>query len=257
MPETARALLLASFCACLGALAACGGGSSSSGTTGGGSSTGGGGTTGGGCAQALCNGVCCTTGDECIGNACCAQAQACGAACCASGDECIANTCCAQAQSCGTTCCASGAVCVADQAGNHSCATSCTDSSQCPTDSPCCAPLTNGGSACLANGVVQGQECRCTTGSECSSGCCAPAVDSSGNPIGPYICKANDGAPYDCCEGSTSCTGGTNNCCAIDSSGNYVCSAPCTNASNCGAAKCDTLTLAAFSSCSGTTFCGP
>jgi hypothetical protein len=57
-------------------------------------------------------------------------------------------------------------MCVVDAQGNESCAATCTD-----TDS----------SACI-DGTV-----------------CSPLPDSSGFPVGPYVCKANDGESYDGC----------------------------------------------------------
>ncbi|MHB1843215.1 MAG: hypothetical protein ACYCWW_00090 [Deltaproteobacteria bacterium] len=141
-----------------------------------------------------------------------------------------------------------------DQAGNQACAVSCTGPSQCAASTPCCAPLPAGGSACIGNGVFQGQTCRCSVSNDCSGGCCAPQTDSSGNPIGPYICKANDAAPYDCCTGfGNDC--GSGFCCVADSSGNEFCASQCTNDSQCGAAHCDQFNFS-HTSCGGPTACG-
>ena len=230
------------------------------------------------CCEAPCGSVCCSSGSVCVkdmaGNQTCAtvctDSTACPSAspCCAtlsdSNSACLANglvtgqtcSCPAGRTYCGSACCPAGQTCYEDSAGNPACVPTCTDSSSCPTASPCCSPLSNGQSVCIANGLVAGQECRCSTGSECSSGCCAPAIDKNGSPVGPYVCKANDGQPYDCCNGSVSCSGGSNNCCVSDAQGNEFCAEPCTNDSNCGAAHCDSLTPAALSSCSGSNFCG-
>ncbi len=207
------------------ALAACGGSGGTGGGNGGGS---GGGTTGGACATP------------------------CGSACCTSSQECISGACCSTP--CGSACCTSGSVCVKDSAGNQACAVSCTSGSQCPAATPCCAVLQGGGGACVGNGIVTGQACICTTGAECSTGCCAPLADSSGNPTGPYVCKANDGAHYDCCVGATVNCGG-NDCCVADSHGNEFCAEPCTNNSTCGSGHCDTFDFS-HTTCSGPTACG-
>ena len=175
---------------------------------------------------------------------------------CTAGETCLNGSCCQATSTCGSQCCSTGSVCVADTAGNRSCAQSCTSSSQCPTANPCCAVLNNGNAACVANGVVAGQQCRCATPAECTSGCCAPMTDTSGNPVGPLVCKPNDGQAYDCCFAPAvlSCAG--NYCCVADNAGNQFCSLPCTNGSNCGAAHCNNYNFS-HSSCSGPTACGP
>jgi hypothetical protein len=155
------------------------------------------------------------------------------------------------AEPCGSTCCQSGEVCV-----GGACTTACTASSQCPSSAPCCAVQSNGQSGCAPAG--QGQACRCTTSSDCAAtGCCAPLTNSAGDPVGPYVCKADDGNAYDCCTGAfTTC--GTNYCCVTDSNGNEFCATQCTSSANCGAAHCDPFTFGTFTTtCSGTTACGP
>jgi hypothetical protein len=88
--------------------------------------------------------------------------------------------------------------------------------------------------------AASGQYCRCSLASECPTGCCAPGTDSSGNPVGPYVCSLNDGAPYDCCNGTQACSG--TSCCATDPNGSALCVAPCTNDTTCGATHCDSYT---------------
>jgi hypothetical protein len=97
-------------------------------------------------------------------------------------------------------------------------------------------------------------QCTCAFGSDCNTGSCAPAIDALGNPIGPYVCKFNDGKLYDGCNGAAvECAVG---CCFEDSFQNLFCATECVNDSQCGAAKCQTYgndhTL-----CSGTLGCGP
>lgn len=167
------------------------------------------------------------------------------------GDQCIAGACCSKP--CAAVCCGASQTCYDDGVGNKSCATTCTTSSQCPAASPCCALLSNGGGACV--NAAGNAVCRCSVGSECGTGCCAPNVDASGNPVGPLVCKANDGAAYHCCNGLTTCTGST--CCGRDANGNNTCIAPCTNDSQCGASHCRTYTLPAFSTCATKLGCGP
>jgi len=212
--------------------------------------------TNGACAATACSpsnlSGACPAGQSCLNGSCCQASSVCGSACCSAGQACIGGQCCSNP--CGSQCCSSGSVCVTDTAGNKSCAQSCTSSSQCPAASPCCAVLTGGGAACVANGVVTGQQCRCATTTECASGCCAPMTDASGNPVGPYVCKPNDGQPYNCCFGTTVCGG--NYCCVADSAGNQFCSLPCSSSSNCGAAHCNTYDFS-HTTCSGPTACGP
>jgi len=194
--------------------------------------------------------VSCSGGNESGGAPACSPSNPNGA--CSAGQTCISGQCCSAP--CGTQCCSSGSVCGSDTAGNNSCAQSCTSSSQCPAASPCCAVLNNGDAACVANGVVTGQQCRCTGPSECAGGCCAPMTDTSGNPVGPFVCKLNNGQPYNCCFGATTCAGNT--CCVADNYGNQFCSLPCTNSSNCGAAHCNVYNFS-HTTCSGPTACGP
>lgn len=127
----------------------------------------------------------------------------------------------------------------------------CSTSAECPSSTPCCMNALSGG-ICGPVGVY---ECRCTSGSECSSKACAPAVDSSGNPSGPYVCVPNDGAPYHGCSGFlTSCA--PEYCCFTDSNQNQFCSAPCSGDNQCGSATCNTYSNA-NTTCTGTLGCGP
>jgi hypothetical protein len=151
-------------------------------------------------------------------------------------------------------CCASGEVCV-DDGTEKTCAQPCSDSSSCPAESPCCTLLPGGMSGCLPNNVNATQQCLCTTSSECTSGACAPATDASGNPVGPYVCKANDGGGYDGCHGVfTTCAG--NYCCVEDTNSNEFCSIECTTDLDCGSAHCNPYSFS-VSSCSGPNACGP
>jgi len=176
----------------------------------------------------------------------------CGHGC--GSDACLAGSCCPAAQVCGDDCCSEGSVCVEDDLGNKSCAQACTSSDQCSDSAPCCAVLQDGTSACVAN-ASHGGQCRCTTGTECSSGACAPATDASGAPVGPYICVPNDGAPYDGCVGAfTDCAGAY--CCVADSYGNEFCAALCVSSSTCGGAECNAYDFS-HTTCGGPTACGP
>ena len=147
---------------------------------------------------------------------------------------------------CGAMCCTAGNVCLMDSMGNLMCYQSCTDSTQCPASARCCDAAVN---ACIPTGTTAA--CRCTAASTCMTGCCAPQLDTSGNPVGPYVCKKNDGALYDCCNGTQTCNQG---CCATSpaSNGSDVCVTQCTTMSQCGAATCQsgTWTVPTFSACS-------
>ena len=154
---------------------------------------------------------------------------------------------------CGVSPCVEGAICVTDPAtGNKACAQVCTTSSACPTANGCCTvvPGVTGSGACEPAGSWTGQECLCTTGTECSaaghagstSSCCAPVADANGNPTGPLICKPNDGKAYDCAAttSATECPAGF---CVSSNSGNgAICMEPCTSQSQCAdGATCQAL----------------
>lgn len=197
-----------------------------------------------------------------------ACAVPCGSSCCAGGETCLGAACCASSRVCGTSCCASGTTCYDDGAGNKKCVKYCTLSSECPPDATgttCCSALDTSGKcsntgttwACVPYGVqCSGKQiCRCAVGSDCQSGSCAPHVDpNTQQPIGPYVCKNNDGGLYNGCNGLTTCSGNT--CCVKDTNGNNFCANPCTNDSQCGAAHCNTYNFSG-STCSGPTACGP
>src|SRR4029079_4132384 len=118
---------------------------------------------------------------------------------------------------------------------------------------PCCALLTDGSGACSANPSAGEYLCRCTSRSECNAAC-GPNVDISGNPVGPNVCKANDGAPYNGCNGTVFCGSGT--CCFRHEHGNLFCARQCANDSQCGAAHCRTYDNS-NTICSGNRGCGP
>jgi hypothetical protein len=112
---------------------------------------------------------------------------------------------------------------------------------------------------CSSNQLCVGMsECLllCSYNSDClSSGVCAPFTNGSGNPVGPMICKPNDGALYDGCNGTTTCSGSA--CCVADAAGNRFCATPCIDATTCGAAHCNTYDFS-HSTCTGVTMaCGP
>lgn len=161
---------------------------------------------------------------------------------------------------CGSTCCTSSQTCVKDSSNNTFCAENCTDSSQCPSASPCCEPLGNTcvnvsdcPSVCTAVATSGSQACRCTTGSQCTTNCCAPATDSNNNLVGFSICQADLGGLYECCN-STPCFGATD-CCVVDGLGNRYCAEPCSSSSTCGAGQCDTDDFS-HTICSGNMACG-
>jgi hypothetical protein len=156
------------------------------------------------------------------------------------------------AKPCGGNCCEGAAICIDDENGNQLCATPCTSSAQCDGAHPCCAVLKNGGGACMPAGG--NYLCRCTTGVECQSGACGPAIDAQLNPVGPYVCRANDGKPYHGCNGATTCDSGY--CCMGDAVGNLFCASQCQNDSQCGKAHCQTYDNS-HTTCLGALACGP
>lgn len=104
-----------------------------------------------------------------------------------------------------------------------------------PCGSNCCTTT----EACSVEGAAPACVPICVTGSDCDTGCCAPATNANGDPVGPSICKQNDGKAYHCC-GSVglggSCEG--TNCCSTDAHNNNVCVRPCTTNQQCGAGHC-------------------
>jgi hypothetical protein len=144
----------------------------------------------------------------------------------------------------------------AGSGGSISFGQACKTSSDCPSDTPCCGDLSDH-PVCVAAGYVSTGlvACRCTVSAECSSGACAPKVDSDGAPVGPYVCVPNDdGAYHGCSKALSSCASGF--CCFTDENANEFCSEPCTSNSQCGAASCNTYS-GAHTLCGGTLGCGP
>jgi hypothetical protein len=162
---------------------------------------------------------------------------------------------CPTARVCEAACCGTDEVCIVE-AGVTRCAQSCTTSSECTVAMPCCSLLApaNGGSppakgACTSDVAA----CRCTTGRQCQSGSCSPALAADGTtPLGVNTCSANDGTPYDGCNGSQSCAGNT--CCVHDTNGNSFCAVICGNGTMCtGGAQCsNAYSIDFLSSCSTT-----
>jgi hypothetical protein len=106
---------------------------------------------------------------------------------------------------------------------------------------------------CTAVASSGSQACRCTTGSQCSTSCCAPAADSNNNLLGFSICQVDLGGLYECCN-STPCFG-VSDCCVVDALGNQYCAEPCSSSSTCGAGHCDTDDFS-HTICSGDMACG-
>jgi hypothetical protein len=122
---------------------------------------------------------------------------------------------------------------------------------------PCGTTCCPDGYAC--NVESNGPQCvqTCVTGKSCSSGCCAPATNAAGDPIGPYVCKPNDQKTYHCCDGVFSTCSG-NDCCVADSNDNHFCARPCQNSPQCGAARCVGYSFDLIrTTCKGPTACGP
>lgn len=123
-------------------------------------------------------------------------------------------------------------------------------------DGGCGTPCATG-EACSFAGPTPACVKTCRKSDDCASGCCAPATNAAGDPVGPYVCKQTDGSAYGCCSSVfTTCSGA--HCCVSDSDGNQFCARPCTSNGICGAANCTGYTFGTFSTtCSGDTACGP
>lgn len=168
-------------------------------------------------------------------------------------DGSIADGGCPTAQTCGSQCCDGAEVCAKDASGNPFCGRACVGGAECPMESSCCDPGPTGGKGGVCMPDI-GQQCLCTKTIDCTSNACAPAVDTSGNPTGPYVCVPNDGAPYTGCHGLMTC--GPPYCCVTDSNGNQFCATQCTADSTCGAGHCDTFDFSASSCTGGSKACG-
>lgn len=168
-------------------------------------------------------------------------------------DECIRQCCKGAAADCRAPDASAGAD-AAESDASHPAAS---DASTCarPCGSNCCQP----DEGCALGAGGQGQCVKtCATSADCPTGCCAPATNAQGDPVGPYICKPNDGNAYDCCFGVFN-TCGEGTCCVADSKGNKFCARQCLDNSHCGAARCEGFKFSFTSTtCSGQeTACGP
>jgi hypothetical protein len=219
------------------------------------------------CGSDGCGGSCgdCAAGSACNASGQCESSMA--AACsptnptgtCPAGQRCLNGECCAQP--CGSSCCNSSAICIRDAAGNQSCATRCTSTRECPAVAGrrCCSILVNSdGSTSDVGACIGASEtdavCRCSVGSDCASGSCAPQTTPDNVPVGPYICKQPACAPYQRC-GFGSCPEGY--CSMCDSRDNCFCAQRCTSAAMCGGTRCTTLARANGACSSSQTVCVP
>ena len=189
-----------------------GGGEAGSGGSGGSAGQGGAGGQGGvACAEALCGGKCCSAGTACVNGACCAKP-------------------------CASQCCGNNATCVQDAAGNESCMVACADASGCPASAKYCVALQDAQGAFAGGGCFSdatGMTLLCANASHClANQACAPNA-ASDVPVGPFICKPNDGTAWGGCNGSVTC--GTGYDCWLDVRGNSFCARSCTSAATCGA----------------------
>lgn len=177
---------------------------------------------------------------------------------CAADQTYISGACCPN--SCVTTsrgCCNTGDVCVTDN-GTSSCFTQCDHNSECPGSSPttrgggCCKQLYSTTNVALSYGVCDlnataTTECRCANDSDCNetSYGCAPAVNSTGNPMLPYTCHAAGCGVYTPCAcnnpfGLESCPSGYTNACEFLNN-TCFCGRICSNDTMCGSAHCQQL----------------
>jgi len=163
---------------------------------------------------------------------------------CPTDQTCIAGSCCDDSQACGAACCAEGSICLNDGTGNKICAKECTTSSECPSVKACCALLKNGSGACVADDFADSMNCRCSSATECKSQTCGTMVSPEGLPIGPAVCKPNNGGPYNGCSDGSECVDGY--CCLqwtwkADGSKNTICALGCNTDAQCAGATCSML----------------
>jgi hypothetical protein len=159
--------------------------------------------------------------------------------------------------------CPAGSICHVDPSGTAArCAQECTDSAQCMSiDAPCCGPDVAGKIrpsdtwVCVAGAL----NCRCASVASCPNNGCGPATDAVGNPIGPHVCKLNDGRAYDGC--GVCCSNSPAGYQCHISGGNSFCALGCTADKDCGdpgvvccnKATCDNCLLG----CTDVGVCGP
>jgi hypothetical protein len=162
-------------------------------------------------------------------------------------------------------CCKNGSEdCVVPASDGGSTPTEGDASTTAPDGSACAAPCgttcCQGGQACnVEPGGTPTCVKTCAIGSDCSPSCCAPATNDKGDPVGPYVCKPNDGKPYHCCNGITNtCSGGAQSCCVVDAKNNQFCATECQSNQPCGAGRCGGYTFSTLNTrCKGPTACGP
>lgn len=132
--------------------------------------------------------------------------------------------------------------------GGPTCAKPC--GSVCCGDKEGCGVDTENAPKCVAT---------CVTREDCPEGnACSPATNAKGEPVGPYVCKPNDGKPYRGCHGLFTTCETENFCCVGDANENMFCARKCGIAAECGAATCKGFDFGTVStSCSGPTACGP
>jgi hypothetical protein len=153
--------------------------------------------------------------------------------------DCSAATCADARDMCGASCCGIDSVCVAnlDQAV---CGLRCNIGSECPGDKGCCAYSQTGEGGCIVPGSIKARACLCATAAECSTGVCGQFSDQQGTPSGIHFCAPNDGFEYDGCNDGVACR--PDSCCIhVAGNGSNLCEIPCTDSSQCGAAKCVSL----------------
>ncbi len=194
-----------------------------------------------------CDGVPCRTGLACDQNAltCAAiiqQGGSCtsGAGLCEHLTSCVSGTCQPWPSTAGASCSQTGS----------------------PDDIGCLGGLTCVSGMCQVP-FQSNPGCLCTASSECTGSECAPMTDATGAPLGPYLCKPDDGLPYDGCT-TISCGSGFD--CWTDSNGNEFCAVTCSSSSGCpGGTQCHSGTCANYlENCgtvpartSGLGYCGP
>jgi hypothetical protein len=121
---------------------------------------------------------------------------------------------------------------------------------------PCGSACCNAGEGCSFAGPTPACVKTCRTASDCTGGCCAPATNAAGDPVGPYVCKQGNGGAYGCCGVGGGCSGAY--CCIGDTNGNHFCGKKCELNGFCGAATCQGYSFDTFyTTCSGPTACGP
>jgi hypothetical protein len=151
---------------------------------------------------------------------------------------------------CGSACCAAGQTC---ESGACTTPSSCaTPGESCSSSTPCCQTGSNepSGAACISNDGLC--HAKCTSGSECESGCCATVQGESWG-VCAVASECTCVAPGGSCASTTQCCQGGAG--AVCISNDNACHAKCTANSQCASGCCVQVQGEAWGVCAAASNC--